>query len=257
MSLSGPVVASAVRSESSFQRAPGSGETALRSVLIFAAAAYLLGLAATLPARLVLRWAGAPAETAASGTVWSGAATAAGHTASWRVAPGRSLATFSLAADVTVEGADTRLTGRASARPGALVVRDLKGVAGWPTISTLAPALPFACETRAEVDLERVELGREVCRASGTLTTGSGLCTAGGEAATVPALRAAASPDEAGTAIRVFEQARPGVPLILASVGPGGTRVAVTAAGAAVLPGGSVLSGAAFETGPVTARPGY
>lgn len=257
MSFSRPVAASSAASASPSQSSSRPHARVPLRVLIVAAVVYVLGLAATFPARFVLRWAGAPAEAAASGSVWAGAASIGEQTASWRIAPWRSIATFSLAADLRIEGDDTRLTGRATARPGALIVRDLEGTAGWPAIAALAPGLPFACDTRAEVDIRRLELGPKVRRASGELRTRPGLCISGRDAATLPALHATMSPDGAGSAIRLSERARPGVPLIIATAAPGGTRVSITAAGAAILPGGTGSAGAVLESGEFTAPPNY
>ena len=97
----------------------------------FAALAYAVSLVMTVPATVVTEFMALPPQvTALYGSVWHGRASLdGGYSLSWEARPA-SLLTGRFASDVELRGPDTLVTGRATAGPMALALRDLTGRAG-------------------------------------------------------------------------------------------------------------------------------
>lgn len=107
---------------------------------------YALALLATLPARLVVPRTDIVQDVA--GTVWEGsAALTGGHALRWYWSPLGSLGSGSVAADWTLDGPNTALTGVGHWRPGSANVDEVAGRAGWALVGLAAPALPLTCDT--------------------------------------------------------------------------------------------------------------
>lgn len=222
-----------------------------RRTLAFAAlglCAYLLALAATIPAALI-------APVAAGGTIWNGEAALPGdNRVRWTWAPLRSLVQLGFAADWHATGPATDLKGQALLKPGRVILTRAKGDADGSLLAALAPDLPFTCDLTMRVDLPRVALGAGRQELSGELRSDPGLCRArdGGSIATpVPALIATAASMPGGEAQAIV------APLgqrrnRLVKIGfgkEGRVVVGITPAGAAKLPFLSPTGGMTIETG--------
>ena len=206
--------------------------------------AYLLTLAATLPARLLLDRAGSPdIWLAAAGTVWNGeAALAHGHAIRWRWAPLASIANLAFSTEIEVTGAGTNLKGAAAWRPSGLVVTDLNGDASASLLAALVPTLPFVCEFPMEVEMERIAFGGEAPGAAGSVRTFAGNCSARNNTVAasvpVPALVGEATINVGGSTGWVAPRMDRSVKLISFSVAPnGGASFEVSPAAAALFPG--------------------
>jgi hypothetical protein len=160
-----------------------------------AAASYLITLAASAPARsLPLFRDGGEAVTDAAGTVWNGSARlTGGQTLTWRFRPGASLSAAGLAWSARLDGPDTALTARISARPGRLGVDAVEGVAGWSLLALTGAAGPAECALAARVASGRAAVTRHAIIAEGSASAPSSACRGpGGERFDLPALRAEA-----------------------------------------------------------------
>ncbi len=145
---------------------------------LFAALVFCVALLVTLPAPAIREFVTLPPQiTAIYGTLWRGRAQIeGGYTLVWDAAPG-ALLRATAQYDLTLEGADTRLTGVASLTPWAVAVTDLTGRAG-PGLLQLVPDIPVkACQSRAVVDVRSLRLTRRAAAADGQLTIDAGACT--------------------------------------------------------------------------------
>lgn len=205
-----------------------------------AAGAYGTALVATLPASLV-----APRGSDAAGTVWHGSANvgvgAGGAVARWDVSLAASLASASLAAQTTVEGPASVVTGMARWRPFAPpAFTDIRGRAGWAQLAAAVPALAAECTIVLALDLARVTADN----VSGSVTTLPGTCLIPGRGPqAVPRLVATFG----GTTGVVTSWTDRATPLATATFAGSRIRLHVTPAGAAVLPGPGRAGDVEFE----------
>ena len=127
-------------------QAPLQGGRGWRWLVATGVVTYALALLATLPARLVVPRTGLVEDVA--GTVWEGsAALTGGHALRWYWSPLGSLGSGSVAADWTLDGPDTVLTGVGHWRPGGTNIDQVAGRAGWALVGIAAPALPLTCDS--------------------------------------------------------------------------------------------------------------
>ncbi len=91
-----------------------------------------------------------------------------------------------LRSDLTLEGPDTRLGGRASAGLTGLSLHDIEGRAG-PGLAQLVPGA-WSCDMTARVSGVSVDWGWRTAGASGDIATPAGTCTRGTRDAAIPAL---------------------------------------------------------------------
>ncbi len=186
--------------------------------------AYALALVATLPARVV-----APRGADVAGTVWHGAlALADGSVARWDWSPVQSVGSGSFAADWTIDGPGTLLTGVARLRPfGATEFAGVSGRAAWSLLAANAPGLPPGCTIPLIVALDRVSASGS----RGTIRSLPGSCPApDGPPRAVPRL-VAAFDGAAGTVTPWTDRA---TPYATVAVAGGTVHLHVTAAGAVV-----------------------
>ncbi|WP_414901095.1 hypothetical protein ACMT1E_14410 [Sphingomonas flavalba] len=211
------------------------------------ALAYLAGLVATAPARLIVEPGPATNIASVGGTVWRGRAVlAGGEVARWRWAPLRSLAGFGYAAGFRVDGAGTALTGRVRLRPGATLFESVGGTASATLVAGAFPRLPFACATALRVAVARFGLGGDSGFADGRLETDAAACTARAVAAppvSAPPLLVTLT----GATGRVAPRAHPRVTFATLGFAPGRLTIAFTPEGAAALPF-ATLAGTRIET---------
>ena len=203
------------------------------------AIAYLAGLVATAPARLIVEPGAATNIASVGGTLWRGRAVlAGGEVAAWRWAPLRSLTGLGYAANVTVDGAGTTLTGQARLRPGSALLTAVSGQVTGALVSTLWPRLPFRCATTIQVNIKQLALGAGT--ADGRLLTDAGTCAASNSpalAAATPALLFEMHPSGPASSGRIAPQAHPRVTFATITRAADGTlALAFTPAGAAALP---------------------
>ena len=172
-----------------------------------------------------------PRGTDAAGTVWHGSANVGGAVARWDVSLADSLASASLAARGTLDGAATIMTGTAHWRPfTATTLTAVRGRVGWAQLAAAVPALAADCAVTLDVDLARVTASG----LTGTVTTLPGTCTpAGGAPRTVPRLLATFAGDHG----RVTTWTDRATPLATVALIGGTVHLHLTAAGATVLPG--------------------
>lgn len=175
-----------------------------------------------------------------SGRVWNGAATLRGGQAlRWRFSLVRSLAHGGFAADWTLDGTETALTGRAVTRPGRLVATDVQGRAGWALVRVFAPGLGMECDLAARVDVSRLAVGGRRTEAEGELSSGPATCrTASGEVSELPPLTALAGRAGDGSEVTLFPTSNPDETLARAQLPAQGMAVfTLTREGAALIPG--------------------
>lgn len=229
-----------------YQIAPPSAVRRRRAILftLTGIAAYILTLAATLPARLLLERSGDPGIwLAVSGTVWNGeAALAQGHAVRWRWSPLASLANLAFTTEVDVIGADTELRGIASWRPSGIELEDLRGNASGTLLSAITPELPFVCDFPMRVELDRLAFGGSHPGAAGEIRTAAGSCTPRNASvalsAPVPPLIAEATINVGGSNGWVAARSNRSDKLVSFTVMPnGGTSIDVLPSGAALFPG--------------------
>lgn len=221
----------------------------LRVLLIagLASAAFLVSLAATLPARVAAGYVSPPVEiNGYSGTVWNGAAgLQGGHALRWRVDGWRSLAAFSVVLDAALEGPGTALGARVTAQGlGAQAIRieGLDGVAAWPLVAALAPEIGIACaDATARIEDVALTLAPGRRGGSGRAYAGPGFCARvgrAGEAAPLPALAAVIAGGEAGLGAVLTLAETPDEPLAEAVLANDDRLVlTVYPEGAALVPG--------------------
>lgn len=187
-------------------------------------AAYAAALVATLPARVV-----APRGSDASGTVWHGAlGLADGATAHWDWSAAQSLGSGAFAADWTLDGPGTMLTGVARLRPfGGAALTAVGGRAAWSLLAAYVPSLPPGCTIPLIVALDHVASSGT----SGTVDSLPGSCPAAG-ALPRPVPRMIAT--FAGTSGIVTPWTDRATPYATVAVVGSTVHLHVTAAGAAV-----------------------
>lgn len=207
-----------------------------------AAVACAVALAATLPAQVAARWAGAPAPVSGlGGTLWTGRLQlAAGHALHWRTRPLASLAAAALVAELRLDGPGTALQGEVRLRPGGLR-GGLAGTAGWGLVEAVGPGFPIRCDARATLRLDRIEIGRAGRAAAGRIVATSGRCARTDGSITdvpMPALVADVTTAAAGIALRLAAEADPAVPLAeVLLTADDRLQITVRQAGAALVPG--------------------
>jgi hypothetical protein len=209
-------------------------------------AAYLLALAATVPARLVL-----PLPDA-SGTIWRGTAPlAGGNELTWRWAPLRTLTGFGFATDWTIKGQSSDLAGRLLLRPGAVVLDAVSGSADGALLRVAAPDLPFTCTFALQVNLPRAALGGADQGIEGDVRSDAGTCQAFGAAGPtpVPPMILAAAQVGRDTEITLAPLGQRRRILMNATLTPEGRlSLRVTPEGARILPFATPPGGMAMET---------
>ena len=201
------------------------------------AAAYLVTLAATLPADVALP--ATPFAARFSGTLWHGEALlAGGNRIGWDWAPLRSFAALSFAADWHATGAGTDLGGKALLRAGSLRMDDISGNADGGFVAALAPDLPFACDTRFSVTLPRFATGDDAPLSTGEILSEAGTCRskAGGPATSVAPLAITTRQARGGSRIIIAPQGQRRLRLAEAILDAGRLDLAITPAGTRELP---------------------
>ena len=138
---------------------------------------FVIALAATMPASALRRVIDLPTQiTDLRGTIWRGHATLTnGYALDWN-GHLAALILAKIAADVTLTGADTQLTGTFTLGPRTMALRDLTGRAG-PGLLALAPGLPIdSCTSRAIIDVTRASFGPGRAAAEGQIAVDAGEC---------------------------------------------------------------------------------
>lgn len=209
---------------------------------------YAVALVAVMPAKAALTLTGSPVLWSdVAGSAWNGEIALRDRVrVGWDAVPLRSLTQLALAADVMVEGRDTDVTGRGRMRPGSVVLEEMTGVAGWPLFAAAAPNLPFECDVEVRVDVELMAFGGDRQGIEGNLASGPGTCTASllgvsSAPATLPALVAEATRNDAASRVVLAPRDNRGDRLAEATLTRGGRlSLTVLPAGSALLPGGFV-----------------
>lgn len=168
--------------------------------------AYAGALAVTAPAAVIARAVDLPpAIVGLTGTVWQGqAAVDGGSVVGWSVNAAGSLQSRAIAADWTVTGPDTRLSGEIIGSTGRIEIADVSGVVGWSLISAVVADLPVQCDLTARVGIARAALGPGDVSGSGTATTPPMTCrTENGGDVAIPALSSVMAPIEGGVRIEI------------------------------------------------------
>lgn len=218
-----------------------------RRLLIFVGvgiAAYLLALAATIPARLL-----SPLPDA-TGTIWHGEVPLGGNRLEWRWAPLGSLARLGFAADFAVTGPDSSLAGRALLRPGRVILEDVSGSADGALLDAVARP-SFACSVRMQIDIKHISIGGGERGAQGRIQGDPGVCQGfGGVAPTpIPALSLDVTQTPGVAVITLARRGRGRTPFLVGGLeADGHLRLIVTAEGAAALPFASPPGGMKIET---------
>jgi hypothetical protein len=226
---------------------------ARRRIIVFAAlgiGAYLLALLVTLPAGAVLK--NRPWRTGVAGTVWNGeVGIAGGAKFEWQMAPLRSLTSLAYAADWKATGPNTDLGGRLLAHPGGRMVLDnVSGSADGTLLQALQPNLPFTCDLRMQVEMERIAIGGGARMLSGNAASDPGSCRSknAGAASSLPALILTAEHIGSRTLIRIApmtQRRRTLVTLELAE--EGAVDLSVAPDGAAMMPFLGLPAGARIQ----------
>ena len=135
-----------------------------------------------------------------AGTVWEGsAALTGGHALRWYWSPLGSLGSGSVAADWTLDGPDTVLTGVGHWRPGGSSVDQVTGRAGWVLIGLAAPALPLTCDSVLTVR----NASGAADRFAGEVSSTAGHCGPRGTMPTAPVPRLLGSATDDGRLSRL------------------------------------------------------
>jgi len=194
-------------------------------------AAYALGLVAFLPPEAVL-----DGDRDSVGTVWDGETSLEpGFAARWTLQPWRSIAALAPSATVSVRGPDTLIAGQTSGFGDGMRVQDVQGAGSVRLLSTLAPALPLACDGEMTVRVPSLAPGGGRPGA-GTVRTGPLRCASEGTSLVTPALTGALTSDAEGSGLSVTTPEGTVVATARLARGQAST-VAITEAGAAVVPG--------------------
>ncbi len=206
---------------------------------------YAATLLATLPARLVVMPSGFVQDVA--GTVWEGtAALTGGHALRWYWSPLGSLGSGSVAADWTLDGPDTVLTGVGHWRPGGVSVDQVAGRAGWALVGLAAPALPLTCDSV----LTLRHVGGAADRFAGEVSSTAGHCGPRGTVPTTPVPRLLGLATDNGRVSRLSltPWSARNLPLINVTLSRDRTLIIeITPAGAAQLGGTLPPRGATME----------
>lgn len=212
------------------------------AVASLAAAAFLVSLALTLPARTASNYAALPVEiNGYSGTVWNGAAHLdGGHTLRWRLNLRRSFGARALALDLGLEGPGTDLEARLSATRRTARLDGTTGVAAWPLVMALAPDLAVTCDVTARLEGVAIALAPGLRSGAGLFQAGPGACLAPGRDAPVPVppLSVRLAPADTGLLAVLSRSDAPEAPLARAEV-TADDRLLLTVypEGAALVPG--------------------
>ena len=198
-----------------------------KSALLLAVAgivAYIASLAASAPARLIRKHVSLPPQIVdISGTIWNGQLILQGnYEARWIFRPLRSLFGLSLAADWTLSGADTSVSGRAAIRRDLVTLADVEGRAGWGLVQIAMPDLPVACDGSVAMELSPVVISEARQGAAGTLRSGPATCldssTTPQQRIELPPLSAQSAMDDNGWSVNVTETAQPETSLVAVTV---------------------------------------
>jgi hypothetical protein len=139
--------------------------------------AFLIALAATIPATLITGETDFSGSVAVSGTVWSGTADLKnGDRVTWRTVPLASLLSLNLQSEFDVSGDLTQLKGRLSASPGKLVLSDISGVADWSLVRAAIPNAALECDLGVRVQEGGITFAGRHTTVSGEATTSGGTC---------------------------------------------------------------------------------
>ncbi len=205
--------------------------------------AYLLALVAFLPARVAFdpgpRWT-------LSGTVWNGEALLAGtQRLEWQWSPIRSLTGFTFAADWRLTSAGSDLTGNAALRGSRVLLEDVSGEIDAGLLTALDPTLPFECAATMQVRIDRLAVGGDAQGGSGRLRSEGGQCTSkaiGIATFVLPTLTGKLAPSGDVTALSLAAAGSRRELVRGSLTRQGHLRVAMTSAGAQVLPFGRAFA---------------
>ncbi|MEO6151575.1 MAG: hypothetical protein ABIP24_00325 [Croceibacterium sp.] len=146
--------------------------------ILVAAIAYLVGLIALIPARVVL---GESDGMRVGGTIWNGQAVIASTVRiDWQFAPVRSLMALGASADFHLAGGGSDLAGSVTKSGTSYRFVKVTGQVDDTLVSALAPNLPFACRFLADVDIAQLVLGGTRQSAEGTMRFSPSQCFAKG-----------------------------------------------------------------------------
>ena len=212
--------------------------------------AYLLALLRGLPAAVALP--ASPAVIDTSGTLWDGSAMLAdGSKLEWHWAPLRSLIDLGFAADWTVSGSGSDLSGRAVLLHHATLLDETSGRASASLLALVAPNLPFVCDMSMLVTLNHAAIGGGERSLNGEVLTGAGNCArkTGGEVTSIPPLAARFAPLGHDSSIGLAPAAALRELLIDGLLGREGHLILrVTKPGAHILPFAAPPNGMTIET---------
>ena len=205
----------------------------LRWLLGAGALTYLVGLVATLPARLIVEPQPGTNIADVAGTVWRGQVSlTSGEVATWRFAPLASLANFGFTVNWRLAGVGSAARGQARLWPGAVALDGVSGTARASLLGVLVPRLPFACDAMIQLDVRHARFG-DPLRFEGRVLSDVGQCAPTGSSAPplpVPALQLTAIPADAGDRLRIARRV-PGAPALVeidsraARITPEGARL--------------------------------
>lgn len=168
--------------------------------LLLGVAAYLIGLIALIPAKVVLTEAD---NLKVGGTIWNGEAVLASTVKiDWQFAPVRTLTELAFSADFHMAGGGTDLAGSVTQVGDALRLTGVSGQVDGTLLAGLAPNLPVTCRFVAQTQISRVVLGGSSQSAEAMLRVSPAACqgkAAGGAPFDLPATRFEASPDARGS----------------------------------------------------------
>lgn len=204
--------------------------------------AYLVALAAALPARFMLdpgpRWA-------VGGTIWNGEAVLDGAwRVEWRWSPVRTLSSFAFASDVRISGAGTDIAGAATLWRQHTLLEGLSGRGDATLLAGLLPRLPFACDGSLQIDMPRLLLAHADSAAVGEVRLQGATCTpiAGGSATTPPTLVARAFRVGGDTRIEIAPAGQQRLVVVDGGISNGRIHVAPTPVGRRMMPFLAALS---------------